>query len=104
MSTIVHTPWADATPPTETELRRRLIKEGMEPSRWSNASGDRYGVDTHDAHRVIYCVEGDIWFQITDEHDRTIELQPGDRLEIPPGVRHSAMAGMDGVTCLEGRR
>jgi len=90
--------------PDENTLRQSLLDEGMEPIRWANASGDRYAVHNHDYHKVVYCVEGSIWFSITDDHDRTFELQPGDRLDIPPGIRHGAMAGMDGVTCLEGHR
>jgi quercetin dioxygenase-like cupin family protein len=53
---------------------------------------------------VVYCVEGGIWFTLPDEGDRTIELEPGDRLDLPAGVRHGAIVGMDGVTCLEGHR
>ncbi len=104
MSEVVHTPWTSASPPSEVELRTQMAKEGLEAQKWSNASGDRYVVHSHEYHKVVYCVEGSIWFMITDERDRSIELQPGDRLDIPAGVRHSAMAGIDGATCLEGHR
>ncbi|HEY8760821.1 MAG TPA: hypothetical protein VIP52_07920 [Candidatus Dormibacteraeota bacterium] len=30
-------------------------------------------------------------------------LEPGDRLELPPGTRHAAIVGPGGVTCVEGQ-
>lgn len=104
MSEVIHTPWPHNDTPTEAELRHTMQAEGLHPTRWSNASGDRYLVHSHDYHKVVYCIEGSIWFTITDENDRVVELEPGDRLDLPAGVRHGAMAGMDGVTCLEGHR
>ena len=102
MSEVILTPWTGDQPPSEAELRHRMISDGMDPKRWSNASGDRYSVHSHEYHKVVYCLEGSIWFVITDERDRSIELEPGDRIDIPPGIRHSAIAGLDGVSCLEG--
>jgi len=103
MSDVIFVRW-EGEPPDESQIRASLAQEGLEPERWSNASGDRHLVHSYDYHKIVCCVEGSIWFTITDERDRTIELEPGDRLEIPPGVRHGAMAGMDGVTCLEAHR
>jgi quercetin dioxygenase-like cupin family protein len=97
----VHTPWAKEQPPSEAELRHRLISEGLDPRTWSAASGDREPVHSHEFPMTVYCVEGSAWVTIVDDHNRTIELEPGDRLDIPPGVRHAAMAGLDGATCLE---
>ena len=31
----------------------------------------------------------------------TVELAPGDRLDLPAGTSHDAVVGPDGVTCLE---
>ena len=31
----------------------------------------------------------------------TIDLEVGDRLDLPAGTRHDAVVGRDGVTCLE---
>jgi len=78
--------------------------ENLSPYMWANDSGYRYPVHSHDYHKVIYCLEGGIWFTLPDEGDRAIELEPGDRLDLPAGVRHGAIVGMDGVTCLEGHR
>jgi quercetin dioxygenase-like cupin family protein len=102
MPEVIVTPWQQDGEPNESILRAMLEKEGLIPSTWSRESGERFPVQTSSTTRIVYCIEGGIWFMITDDKDRVIELEPGDRIEIPAGVRHGAMAGMDGVTCLEG--
>lgn len=105
MPEVIYTPWDGPAEPDEATLRARMQAEGLSPiSTWGNASGDRYDVHRHDYHKVIYCLEGGIWFTLPDEGDRAIELEPGDRLDLPAGVRHGAVVGLDGVTCLEGHR
>ena len=104
MSSVIYTPWSHDYEPGEDELRRLMEAEGLTPESWSNGSGDRYMVHSHTTHKVLYCVEGGIWFTLPDEKDRTIEMEPGDRLDLPAGVRHGAIAGMDGVKCLEAHR
>ena len=104
MSEVTTTLWQGDDQPDEKMLRGLLEKESSHIELWSNASGDRYPVHSHDYHKVVYCVEGSIWFMITDERDREIELNPGDRIDIPAGIRHSAIAGLDGVTCLEAHK
>jgi hypothetical protein len=49
---------------------------------------------------VIAVVEGSIRFGLPDE-DRGMDLEEGDRLELPAGTRHDALVGPRGVTCLE---
>ncbi len=104
MSEVIHIPWPHSRTPTEAELRRLMESEGLEPVRWTALSGDQHQVQSHDYHKVVYCVEGGIWFTLPDERNRVIELEPGDRLDLPAGVRYGATVGMDGVTCLEGRK
>lgn len=104
MSDVKTTLWSGDNPPDEKAIRALLELESKQIELWSNASGDRYPVHSHEFHKVVYCVEGSIWFMITDERDREVELNPGDRIDIPAGVRHSAIAGMDGVTCLEAHK
>lgn len=103
MSLVTHLPWSEPDAPTEDLLAARMAGENLQPRRWSKASGDRDPVQSCEYGRVIYCIEGSMWVTITDEHDRTIELEAGDRIDIPAGIRHGVMAGIDGVTCLEGR-
>ena len=52
---------------------------------------------------------GSIRFVLPDVRDNanvpeTIDLAPGDCMLLPPGVRHSAYVGPQGVTCLEAPR
>ena len=53
-------------------------------------------------------MHGSIRFVLPDhpevEHMGAIDLLPGDRMLLPAGVRHSALVGPQGVTCLEAAR
>ncbi len=79
-------------------LRARLIEEGLEPGAWSNGPGDRYASHDHAYDKVIVVAAGSIRFGVSDD---TIELQEGDRLELPARTPHEAIVGGSGVTCLE---
>jgi len=70
---------------------------------WSNGPGDRYAPHSHGYEKVLYCVEGSIRFELENE-GRTLELEAGDRMVLPPGTVHSAVVGNHGCTCIEGRR
>lgn len=96
-------PWPNEEPPSEQALDSALRNEGLRPSRWSNGPGDRYATHSHAYHKTLYCVRGSIRFDLPDSHE-SVELKPGDRLEIPPVVRHSALVGPLGVVCLEAAR
>lgn len=88
------------TPPTEEELRQRLESEQLKVYHWSNDPGDVYAGHTHGYHKIIYVVKGSINFDFPTRH-QSVTLRAGDRLDIPTGVRHSAVVGPEGVTCLE---
>lgn len=79
----------------------RFSRDGLSPRRWGNGPGDRYGWHAHDAHKVLYCVEGGIVFHT---RDGDVEMAPGDRLDLEPGTEHAATVGPDGVACLEAYR
>jgi quercetin dioxygenase-like cupin family protein len=70
---------------------------------WSNRPGDRYAPHSHGYEKVLYCVEGSIQFVLENE-GRTLELEAGERMVLPPGMVHSAVVGAGGCTCIEGRR
>jgi quercetin dioxygenase-like cupin family protein len=84
----------------ESELRGRLRAEGLAPSNWSNAPHDRYAAHRHDYDKVIAVSAGSIRFGLPDT-GQAIELQRGDRLELPAGTTHDAVVGGSGVACLE---
>ncbi len=81
-------------------LRARLAQEGLDPGAWSNGPGDRYAAHTHAYDKVIIVATGSIQFGLPDT-GVVIDLDEGDRLELPSGTRHGATVGALGVTCLE---
>jgi quercetin dioxygenase-like cupin family protein len=96
-------PWTQAQDPTEAGIRQLFSAEKLIPYRWSNAPGDVYSAHTHSFFKVIYVLEGSITFRLPVEADE-IFLRAGDRLDLPPGVVHSAIVGPQGVVCLEAQR
>jgi len=95
--------WQEATLPTERDLRGRMQQDGLAPYAWSNGPYDSYAVHSHGYEKVLYCVSGSIRFVLPDL-GRDIDLTPGDCMILPPRIRHSALVGGQGVTCLEATR
>lgn len=83
-----------------TTLRTRLAVEGLDPGAWSNGPGDRYAAHTHAYDKVIVVAAGSIRFGLPDR-GLAIDLDEGDRLEMPARISHDATVGPVGVTCLE---
>lgn len=96
-------PWNAPEPPDEAAIRQIYASEGLAPYAWSNAPGDVYGAHSHPYHKVLFVVRGSITFGLPQE-GRKITLNPGDRLELPPGAQHDAVVGPQGVLCLEAHR
>ena len=92
--------WSGEQLPTEEALQHILHSEGLSASRWSNGPGDVYGVHAHAYHKVLYVVSGSITVGLPDQGEH-ITIYPGDRLELPAGLRHDALVGPEGVVCLE---
>jgi quercetin dioxygenase-like cupin family protein len=81
-------------------LAARLAAEGLAPGSWSNGPGDRYAPHAHDYDKVLVCTAGSVRFGVPDLGS-AVDLEEGDRLDLPAGTRHDALVGPDGVTCLE---
>lgn len=75
--------------------------EGLRPHTWSNEAGFVYGEHRHPYHKVLFCIAGSITFHTPDGD---VRLEPGARLDLPPGTAHGATVGPDGVTCMEAAR
>jgi len=88
-----------ATPPDRAEAALREL--GLMPSRWSAGPGAPFPDHSHARDKVLFCVEGSITFRTADGE---ISMAPGDRLDLPAGTTHSALAGGSGVTCVEAFR
>ncbi|MCA9845667.1 MAG: cupin [Dehalococcoidia bacterium] len=87
--------------PTDDALETLIRAEGVEPHWWSNTGGDRYQLHQHSYHKVLYCAAGSVTFQLPGSGEQIL-LRPGDRLDLPPGIGHTAFVGRDGVRCVEG--
>lgn len=88
-----------ATLGREAALSAQLVREGLRPTRWSNAPDVIYGEHEHPYGKVLVVASGSITFTV--EGRGAIAIRVGDRLEIPPGTRHRALVGPEGVVCLE---
>ncbi len=77
-----------------------LRGEGLEPSTWSNGPNDVYAPHSHGYDKVLVCARGSIRFGLPDVAT-SVDLEAGDRLELPAGTTHDARVGSHGVTCLE---
>ncbi len=94
------TPWTEDTPPTQEELETYLEGQDLVPYVWSSPAQSVFDGHTHGYHKILFVVKGSIKFDLPTRH-KTITLNSGDRLDLPAGIRHSAVVGGDGVKCLE---
>jgi quercetin dioxygenase-like cupin family protein len=86
----------------ETEIRRRLEGEAHSCYSWSNGPGSVYAAHSHRYRKILYCLSGSIRFDLLPDGG-SVELGPGDRLNLPPDTSHSAVVGPRGVSCIEGQ-
>ena len=70
----------------------------MTTERWTNGPGIEYATHTHPYRKVLVVEKGTITFHL-DERD--VQLEVGNRIDLPAGTPHGATVGPDGVTCLE---
>lgn len=93
-----HTPGAAG----RSEALAAFEADGCGPSRsWSNGPDERYGRHAHDAHKVLFCLEGSITFHVAEGD---VRLEAGDRLDLPAGTEHAATVGARGCACIEAMR
>jgi quercetin dioxygenase-like cupin family protein len=85
----------------DEEVMAFFRARGITATRWSNPAGTVFEEHAHAYRKTLFCVGGTITFRLPDE-GRDVRLAPGDRLTLPPGVRHGAIVGASGVTCIEG--
>ncbi|MCB9079891.1 MAG: AraC family ligand binding domain-containing protein [Anaerolineaceae bacterium] len=94
------TPWIKEEAATADELLEQMDDYDSKVYRWSSPADYVFAGHTHGFHKLLYVVEGSIKFDFPTRH-KSVTLNPGDRLELPAGVRHSAVVGASGVECLE---
>lgn len=96
-------PGGRLTAPGRAAAESRIRELGLEPLSWSNGPGDRYAAHDHGYTKLLVCAAGSITFLVGDD-ENPVELRAGDGFELPPGMRHAAVVGPEGCTCVEGHR
>ncbi len=81
-------------------LARRMLDQGLQATGWANGPGARYNAHDHPYDKVIVVERGSIRFDLPATDER-VDLDRGDRLDLPAGTIHYALAGAEGVACLE---
>lgn len=95
--------WPHSHAPIEEVLYQQLVAEGLRPYKWTSQPQDVFPAHQHLYEKVIIVVTGSITFGFPIEAEPTT-LYPGDRLDLPAGIMHNAVAGNNGVACLEAQR
>ncbi|MBX3062892.1 MAG: hypothetical protein U0528_13250 [Anaerolineae bacterium] len=92
--------WHGSQHPTYQSISQKMQEEGMRPYMCTYGVNARDGVRSNNYAKVLYCVEGVIEVNLPDLGQQ-IALRPGDRLELPRGIRHGITVGPNGARCLE---
>jgi len=98
-----HTPGAVEAAVAHEAAAAAMRAEGLEAYAWQNGPDYVYPPHRHLYHNVLYCTRGSVRLDLTEE-GQSVELRPGDRLDLDAGTAHAAFVGPDGVTCLEAQR
>ncbi len=93
--------WHGGQHPTLDNITRLMKAEGLRPYTWVNTPNFRYPVRSHGYDKTLYCVQGSLELTFPQTKQR-IALRSGDRVDVPHGVRYSAIIGPAGAQCIEG--
>lgn len=93
--------WSGEAAPREADLHASLEAEGYSVLSWSDSAGTRYEPHSHDHDESLWLIRGEMTFGIGG---RDYALGAGDRLLLPRGTVHSAVAGTAGAAYLVGQR
>ena len=72
--------------PQLSTLRRALEDEGMVTAWWSDVPGAQVATHTHDFPEARWVLSG---FLKVTAGGETVQLGPGDRLDVPAGTPHA---------------
>ena len=99
MPTVTH--WDHATGPLQlTTLRQILHREGMITAWWSDLPGTHSPAHAHPFPETRWVLSGFLRVKLGDE---VLELEPGDRLDLPANTVHATeVLGLSPVVYLTG--
>lgn len=95
------TTWRGGQHPTFEIITRRMKDEGLRPYMWVNAPNHRQPARSHGYDKTLFCLQGSLEVVFPEARQRVI-LRAGDRVDVPRGVRYSAVIGPLGAQCIEG--
>ena len=95
--------WRGGQHPTYQAITAKMEQEGLRPYAAAHGPNSRFGACSYSAGKVLYCAEGSIEIILPDLN-QTAVLRPGDRLEMPRGVRYNAIVGSRGARCIESQK
>lgn len=95
------TRWRGGQHPTLENITERMRDEGLRPYVWVNTPNFRYPARSHGYDKTLYCVQGAVEVTLPETRQRVM-LRSGDRIDLPRGVRYSAIIGPSGAQCVEG--
>jgi quercetin dioxygenase-like cupin family protein len=95
------TRWKGGQHPTLDNITQLMRSEGLRTYMWTNTPNFRYPIRSHGYDKTVYCVQGSLELTFPKTKQRVV-LRSGDRVELPRGVRYSAIIGPRGAQCLEG--
>lgn len=84
----------------ESEIVAYFSAHDLDCHRWEKEPRSPFAVHDHPYDKILFCIEGSISFTV-EKTGKEINLLPGDRLILPKGIRHSAVVGPDGVSCIQ---
>ena len=94
-------PWDGDEAPVRSELEVLLLEDGFDPFAWVDEPGKKYDSHMHEHDESIWIVRGSMDFDVGKQR---FQLKPGDRLTLPRGQKHAAVAGPEGCEYLIGQR
>ncbi len=92
--------WHGGQHPALQAITEKMKQEGLRPYASSNGPNFRIAARSHGYTKVMYCVEGTLELFFPDA-SQSLLLRPGDRVELPRGLRHATIVGSQGAQCLE---
>ncbi len=95
--------WEGRKRPRLEELREQLAREGYQAVKWASNPNQVYLAHAHIYGEVLWLVEGSLTLVLPADR-RMLELNPGDRVEVPAGTLHGTQAGPEGALYLAATR
>ena len=87
---------------TDGDVLALIAAQGLDPSFWTGAPGQRFDWHEHLSDKILYAVSGALTFTVRD--GSSYPLVAGDRIDLAAHTDHAATVGPHGVRCIEAYR